>query len=71
MNARTKELGRNMRKLRSSLKHVHWTTRADYFWTLLEECMEGPEQVKWVGEKWKVFLIGRIKEIEWKCNKMQ
>jgi hypothetical protein len=71
MNERTKELGRNMRKLRTSLKHVHWTTRADYCWTLLEECMEDGEQINWVGNKWKLFLSGKIKEIDARCNKSE
>jgi hypothetical protein len=71
MNERTKELGRNMRKLRTSLKHVHWTTRVDYCWTLLEECLEDEEQINLVGEKWKLFLLEKIKKFDAKCNKSQ
>jgi hypothetical protein len=71
MNERTKELGRNVRKLRTFLKHVHWSTRVDYCWILLEECMEDGEQINGVGNKWKMFLSEKIKEIDARCNKSQ
>jgi hypothetical protein len=68
MNARTKELERDMMKIRTSLKNVDQATRIEHTWQLMKDCMEEDEKCLDIfDKKWEAFLLNRIKELdEWR-----
>jgi hypothetical protein len=70
MNASTKELERNMKKLRNSLKNVDWSTRVEHTWELMKECIDENEKcLDEFDKKWEAFLLNRIKELdEWRSR---
>jgi len=51
MNASTKELERNMKKLGNSLKNVDWSTRVEHTWELMKQCIDENEKCLDVFEK--------------------
>lgn len=70
MNAKAKELERNMIKLRASLKNVDWSTRVEQTWELMKECIDENEKcLDEFEKKWEAFLLNRIRELdEWRSR---
>lgn len=44
MNANIKELEENMKKFQASLKNVDLSSRVEYSWQILKECMDDNEK---------------------------
>jgi len=70
MDAKTKELEENMRKFQTSLKDVEWTSRIEYCWQILTECIEENERALDMFEKkWEALILKRIRELdEWRSR---
>jgi hypothetical protein len=65
MSTEVKEIEKKVERFRISLKHVDCSLKQEFYWKLLEECMEKSfENVSWVGEKYRQFVMGKIDEID-------
>ena len=60
-----KEVEKNIKLLKSSLKPLHDFMKIQIYWSFLEELMnKNEDNVEWVRDRWNISIIERTKKLE-------